>query len=90
MEQEGLIYIYSESPNREETESPPKEIMVDFSNFTKLIRSLNPKIQEAQWIISRINIKKYTPRNIIVYLKTTQGKEISVAAKDNRHPSKDP
>lgn len=48
MEQEGLIYIYSESPNREETESPPKEIMVDFSNFTKLIRSLNPKIQEAQ------------------------------------------
>ena len=58
-----------------------EEIMAEiFSNF---IKTLNPKIQETQWILSTRNIKKkITPRHIIIKLFKTSNKILKAQRED--------
>lgn len=45
-------------------------------NFLNLMKTLNPKIQEAQQTSHRINTKKATRQTIIKLLKTSDKKKI--------------
>lgn len=44
-------------------------------NSPNLMKTINPRIQEAPWSTSKVNMKKATPRHILIKLPKPSGKE---------------
>lgn len=55
-----------EKENQVELEKVLKETKLE--NFPKLAKDINLRVQEIEQILSKINSKKFMPRNIIVNL----------------------
>lgn len=69
--------MYHWNLGREEKENGAKKVLRDImaKNLPNLERGTQPQIQEAEWISHSINLKKSTPRYIMIKLLKTKGKE---------------
>lgn len=54
-------------------------------NFPNLLKTVNPQIEEIQWIPSMRNVNKVTLRHIITRLPKTGGEKVLKAARGKRH-----
>lgn len=45
-------------------------------SYPNLMKTVNPQIQETQWIPNKTNMKKMIPRHIVIKLLKTSDKKI--------------
>lgn len=85
-----VIGIQVDYKRKTEVEEIFEDIIVEF--FPKLMKSLKPQIQKAQWIPIRIGTKKTIHKQITVKMLKNQDKEIILTSargkKDTLHTGK--
>lgn len=72
---DSVVYVHVESRRKGEREDNRNLCEEIGENFPKFDETMNPQIQESQWIRGRINLKKVTPRQIMIKLLKKKGRK---------------